>query len=174
MPVSLRALLSGGDRRSIAHSNRALRRVRADPSLVSELVRLLDDADWLVSLRALDLLEKLAHEHPDRVAPHKRVFIGPLADSDKWEVHLQIVRALPLFAWTAAERRRVLAILRRDLTHPQIFVRAWALDSLAALAARTRSLRPLVRRHLHAFERSGSKALASRARRIRERFGLRR
>ncbi len=40
-----------------------------------------------------DLLEKVAHEHPEWVAPYKKVFIGPLAESDKWEIRLQIVRA---------------------------------------------------------------------------------
>ena len=44
----------------------------------------------------MDLLEKLAHEHADWVQPHKRLFIGPLADSDQWEIRLQVVRALPL------------------------------------------------------------------------------
>jgi hypothetical protein len=124
----------------------------------------------LVSQRALDLLEKLAYEHPNWVEPHKRLFIGNLADSDRWEVRLQVVRALPLFTWTANERRRAVAILKRDVSHTQKFVKAWALDSLATLAQMHPRLRPIVLRHLRAFERSGSKALAARARRIRARF----
>jgi len=168
----LRAFLAGGDRRSSARSPRALKLVRANPARVAELVALVDDEDWLVSMRALDLLEKLAHSNPDWVAPHKRVFVGPIADSDKWEVRLQVVRALTLFAWTPAQRRRVLAILRRDVDFPQTFVRAWALDSLATLAARDPSLRRIVRRYLAEFERSGSKALQARARQIREKTTL--
>jgi len=164
----LRPLLAGGDRRSSARSPRALALVRADSSRVPELVALVDDDDWLVSMRALDLLEKLAHSNSDWVAPHKRVFIGPIADSDKWEVRLQLVRALPLFDWTPAQRRRVLAILRRDIDFPQTFVRAWALDSLATLAGNDPGLRHIVRRHLAEFERSESKALQARARQIRE------
>jgi hypothetical protein len=131
---SIRALLSGGDRRSIAQSNRVRAVVEKQPLLVAELASLTGDDDWLVAQRALDLLEKLAHEHPDWVAPHKKVFIGPLADSDKWEVRLQIVRAVPLFRWTPAQSRRVQAILLENVTFPQTFVRAWALDSLARLA----------------------------------------
>jgi hypothetical protein len=103
------------------------------------------------------------------VAPHKRVFIGPIADSDKWEVRLQVVRALPLFDWTPVQRRRALAILRRDLDFPQTFVRAWALDSLSTLAGNDPGLRRTVRRYLAEFERSGSKALQARARQIRPR-----
>jgi HEAT repeat protein len=92
--MNIRKLLSGGDRRSSAKSKEVLEVVRANPEHVPELVSLTDDEEWLVSMRAIDLLEKLAHEHTDWVTPHKHVFIGPLADSDKWEVRLQIVRAL--------------------------------------------------------------------------------
>jgi hypothetical protein len=167
---SIRELLTGGDRRSIADSNRVRAMLERDPSLVGELVELANDHDWLVSQRALDLLEKLAHDHPEWIEPHKRIFIGPLADSDKWEVRLQVVRALPLFKWRSAERSRVLAILRRDVGHPQTFVRAWALDSLASFAEKDPSLRPIVLRQVGSFERSGSKALAARARQVRERL----
>jgi len=144
--------------------------VRADLSLVSDLAALAEDRDWLVSERALDLLEKLAHEHPECLAPYRHVFIGRLADSDKWEIHLQIVRALPLLDWTPSERRRVVEILRRDVDHPQKFVQAWALDSLATIAQQEADLMPVVRRYLRQFAGSGSKALATRARHIRERL----
>ncbi|HEV8382563.1 MAG TPA: hypothetical protein VGQ29_13330 [Gemmatimonadales bacterium] len=165
-----RDLLRGGDRRSIADSARVRALVEQRPARVKQLAALTADEDWLVSQRALDLLEKLAHEHPEWVEPHKQAFIGPLADSDKWEIRLQIVRALPLFRWTAAEARRVEAILTRDVAFPQTFVRAWALDSLATLSRRKPRLAPLVMRHLAEFEQSSSKALQARARAIRERL----
>ncbi len=166
----IRLLLSGGDRRSIANSHRVRRLVEKDPSLVPALVALTADADWLVSQRALDLLEKLAHDHRDWIAPYKRVFIGPLAASDKWEIRLQIVRALPLFRWGPAQARRVEAILLENVEFPQTFVRAWALDGLATLAEQREKLRPIVRRHLRLFEQSSSKALQARAKHIRARL----
>lgn len=167
--ATLRPLLEGGDRRSIARSDEVLERVRARPELVGELAALTGDADWLVAMRAVDLLEKLAHEHPDWVEPHKRLFIGPLADSDKWEVRLQVVRALPLFRWSGAELRRAEEIVRRDIAHPQTFVRAWAADSLARFAEKNPALLPDLERCLVQFDASGSKALATRAREIRKR-----
>jgi hypothetical protein len=170
MKDSLRGFLLGGDRRSLARSSRALALVWAKPERVAELAAITLDEDWLVSQRALDLLEKLARVRPELIEPHKHVFIGPLADSDKWEVRLQIVRALPLFQWKTAEQSRVLAILRRDVRHPQKFVKAWALDSLARFAEKDPALRPIVLRHLKIFESSGSKALAARARHVRERL----
>jgi HEAT repeat protein len=163
---SLRPLLSGGDRRSIAQCARALKLVRADPNLVAQLARLAVDRDWLVSMRAMDLLEKLAHERPEWIEPHKHLFIGPLADSTQWEIRLQVVRALPLLSWAPTERKRVLEILLRDAEHPQKFVRAWAVDSLASLAEEDNTLLPPLHRCLRKLERSGSKALRSRARQI--------
>jgi len=167
---ALRPLLAGGDRRSSARSPRALALVAGNPSRVAELAGLVADDDWLVSMRALDLLEKLAHTHPGWVEPHKRVFIGPLADSDQWEIRLQIVRALPLFAWRGAARQRAIAILKRDVDFPQTFVRAWALDSLSIFAQQDPALVPIVRRAVKTFETSGSKALAARAKHIRARL----
>ena len=168
--ASIRPLLSGGDRRSIARSVEARALVERSPERMAELVELTADEDWLVSMRALDLIEKLAHEHPERVQPYKRIFLGPLAASDKWEIRLQVVRALPLLTWTPRERKRAVEILRRNVSYPQTFVRAWALDSLATFARDDRRQIPFVRRSLDEFERSGSGALASRARHIRERL----
>jgi hypothetical protein len=169
----LRQLLSGGDRRSVAGSGRARALILAHPERVSELASIARDEDWLVSMRAMDLIEKLAHEHPEWVQPHKRLFIGPLADSEQWEIRLQVVRTLPLLSWTARERKRVIEILGRDIEHPQRFVRAWALDSLATFATNDDDLMPIVSRALGEFEHSGSKALVTRARQIRKRLGER-
>jgi hypothetical protein len=168
--LDLRVFLTGGDRRDIAQSNRARALVEETPSLVIDLASLTDDPDPLVAQRALDLLEKLAHEHPAWVDPHKTAFIGPLADSDRWEIRLQVVRALPLFRWTPAQAKRVESILLENVAFPQTFVRAWALDSLATFAKRRARLAPVVQRHLRAFERSSSKALQARARQIRARL----
>lgn len=141
--------------------------VRADPPRIVELASLAKSSDWLVAMRALDLLEKLARERVEWVEPHKGIFVGPLAEHESWEIHLQIVRALPLFDWTARERRRALSILRRDAEHPQAFVRAWAVDSFAAFAARDPRLLPELGRLLDELAGSGKRSLEARARAIR-------
>ncbi len=166
----MRELLTGGDRRGIAQSNRVRAMVESDRGLVAELAALTADEDWLVVQRALDLLEKLARDHVDWVVPHKKIFIGPLANSDKWEIRLQIVRALPLFRWSPTQEKRVEAILRDNVDFPQTFVRAWALDGLATLSERQPGLRTTVEQYLTTFERSSSKALQARARHIRGRL----
>jgi hypothetical protein len=165
----LTRLLSGGDRRSIAQAAHVLALMRTSPERVADLAALAT-ADGLVAMRALDVLEKLAHEHADWVQPYKKLFIGRLSDSDQWEIQLQIVRALPLMKWTPRERARVIQILRLDVEHPRLFVRAWALDSLATFAERDRDLVPIVARSLEDFEGSSSHALPARARQIRRRL----
>ena len=168
--LEIYTLLSGGDRRGIADSNRVREILERDPSRLEELVSLAADENWLIVQRVLDLLEKLAREHPDWVEPYKAIFIGRAAASDKWEIRLQIVRALSLFRWTPAQLRRVEAILLENIAFPQTFVRAWALDSLATLSQRRSALAPVVERCLREFERSSSKALQARARNIRARL----
>lgn len=168
-PASLRQLLLGGDRRSIARSNDALALVRADPKRIAELVGLANDADWLVVMRAVDLLEKLAHEHPEQVQPYRKLFIGALAEHPSWEIRLQIARTLPLLQWTPAERKRVVAILHGYAQQPQKFVKAWSVDGLSVLAVADATLLRVVEELLQGFEHSGSPALVSRARRIRAR-----
>jgi hypothetical protein len=172
-PNEIRSLLTGGDRRSIADSNRVRPLIERDPRFVRDLAALTADEDWLVAQRALDLMEKIAHDHPEWIDPHKKIFIGPLARSDKWEVRLQIVRALPLFRWTPTQAKRVEAILLENVAFPQTFVRAWALDSLATLAEGNAKLARVVERYLRDFERSPSKALQARARNIRKRLAAR-
>ena len=166
----IRELLSGGDRRSVAKSDRVRAQIERNPTLVGELAALTNDSDWLVTQRALDLMEKIAQDDPALIEPHKKIFIGPLAQSDKWEIRLQIVRALPLFRWTPSQERRVEEILVENVSYPQTFVRAWALDGLATLAERRPGLRPVVQRHLREFEASSSKALQARSRQIRTRL----
>lgn len=166
---SLRRLLAGGDRRSIAHSNEALALLRADPARIADLVHLLDDDDGLVVMRALDLMDKLARQHPQWIQPHRQLLIGPLAEHPAWEIRLQIARALPWLRWTRAERGRVVAILLGYAEQPQKFVKAWSVDGLSRLAAGDAALTAVVDGLLDGFEHSGSPALLARARQIRRR-----
>jgi HEAT repeat protein len=169
-PDSLRPLLVGGDRRSIARSNEALALLRADPTRIAGLASLVGDDDPLVVMRAVDLIEKLAHERPEWIQPHRKRLIGSLAQHGAWEVRLQIARALPLLRWTAAERKRAVAILLGYARHPQKFVKAWSVDSLSQFAAHDASLLPVVEALIEDFERSASPSLISRARQIRQRL----
>jgi hypothetical protein len=150
-PDALRRLLVGADRRSLARSNEALALLRADPTRIADRVSLVEDHDGWVALRAVDLLEKLAHEPPESIQPHRTLFIGRLAQHPSWEIRLQIACAV----------------------HPQKFVKAWRVDSLSRFAADDASPMSVVESMLADFECSASPALRSRARRIRTRLRVR-
>src|SRR5690349_11438434 len=121
MKTDLRRLLRGGDRRGIADSNRVRALIERRPARLKELAALTTDEDWLVTQRAVDLLQKLAHKHAEWVERHASGFSGPLAESDRWEIRLQLVRALPLVRWTATQTKRVEAILTANVSFARTF-----------------------------------------------------
>ncbi len=116
MPVhgEFRDLLSGGDRRSIADSQRVRALIEQRPSRIKTLAALTANEDWLVSQRALTCWKAGARASRMGRAVQKGVH--------------------RLFRWTAAESKRMERILLENVTFPQTFVRAWALDSLATLS----------------------------------------
>lgn len=169
--ATLRRLLDGQDSRSLAQSATARALIEARPARVGDLVALAGHANWVVAMRALDLLEKLTRAHPVWIQPHRAVFLRA-AESDQWLIRLQVVRALPLLNWSPKQRGAVITILRANIDFPQTFVQAWSLDGLATFAASDATLRPAVRRALTRFERSGRAALRARARQIRARLEM--
>ena len=166
-------MLSGGDRRSIAKANDVCDLVIGRLVPVSAVVGLTVHADPLVAMRAFDVLEKIARVEPELLRSHRHVFLRRRPGDERWEIQLQIVRALPLLRWTARERARAKHILLQQLEHPQPFVRAWALDGLVTLAHHDHALTGVLTRNLLSFERSRSRALKARARHIRARLSRR-
>jgi len=169
--AALRRLLDGQDSRTLSQSAAARRLIDDRPARVADLAAIAGHPNWVVAMRALDLLEKLARAHPERVQPHRAVFLKA-ADSDQWLIRLQVVRALPLLRWSPKQRADAVSILRANIDYPQAFVQAWSLDGLATFAATDATLRPLVTRTLARFERSDRAALRARARQIRVRLEM--
>ncbi len=169
--MQLRDLLTGGDRRSIAHASQALAFARDDSEAVAELACLTSDTDPLVAMRACDVLEKLLHEDVTQVQPYKDVFIRQL-QSPFWESRLQCVRALPLFHWSAEERPAVIQALRERIDDEQKFVRCWALDGFALLVAADPGVRAELDQRLAEFLGSGVPSMQARARAIVKRLPL--
>jgi len=167
--MRLRDLLTGGDRRSIARAGEALSVARSDRAAVDELALLTGDADHLVAQRACDVLEKLLRERHEWVQPHKGVFLA-LVDSPFWETRLQCVRAIPLFDWSREERLEAMCALRKRVDDDQKFVRSWALDGFALMAAGDPSRRAELDARISEFLSSGVPSMQARARAIAKRL----
>jgi HEAT repeat protein len=167
--MQLRDLLTGGDRRSVAQAEEALAIARQDRKAVNELARLTTDPDPLVASRSLDVLEKLVHEVPEWVEPHRMVFLHNV-DHEYWEARLQCARAIPLLNWNPNERIKLIKSLRQRIDDDQKFVRCWALDSFAQLVGDDTDLREELDRHLASFLNSGVPSMVARARAIVKRM----
>lgn len=162
----LRRLLSGGDRRSIGRVGEAASRIARVPSGVSAAVRLMCDADPVVSMRAADALEKATRAAPDRLSPHKRALLGVIAANPQQEVRWHLLQILPRLRLTHAERARAFAIAADSLDHPSRIVVADALSAMFALCDEDAALRKRAERHADRLKSSPSAAVRNRAKRL--------
>lgn len=163
---AMRRLLSGGDRRSIGKVREAVTRIAVSPSGVAAAVRLMGDADPIVSMRAADALEKATRAAPDLLSPHKTAFLGDLAKDARQEVRWHLLQILPRLRLTRAERVAAFAIAVDSLDHESRIVVANALSAMFDLSAGDAALGGMAERHAQRLRSSQSAAVRSRAKRL--------
>ena len=159
-----RAVLAGGDPRSLGRAEEVVDAVLADPDCLPKLFEAILDEDELVRMRAADALEKVCRRHPDWLVPYAERLLTQAAaveqDSVRWHV-AQLLGEVPL---SAEQRRRAIALLERFADEETNgFVVAHALSSLAALADQEPSLRPALRRRLERLAQDERRSVAKRA-----------
>lgn len=164
--AELRALLAGGDRRSIGRVPEVVATAQANPTLLTELVAAMGDADPVVRMRAADAVEKATAAHPEWLAPYTAQLLGPLAAVPEQEVRWHVAQLLPRLALDDAERQVAAGILFGYLDDRSAIVRTCALDALTRLAAGDPVLQARVVPALEAALRDGTPAERSRARRL--------
>jgi HEAT repeat protein len=165
--TELRALLAGGDRRSLGRVPEVVATVQASPALLDELVAAIGDADAVVRMRAADALEKVTAAHPEWLAPYAAQLLGPLAAIPQQEVRWHVAQLLPRLLLDDAQRQVATAILFGYLEDRSAIVRTCALDALARLAEGDPALQVRVTALLEAALRDGTPAERSRAQRVR-------
>lgn len=164
--VELRALLAGGDRRSIGRVPEVVAAVQATPALLAELVAAMADADPVVRMRAADAVEKVTAAHPNWLAPYTAQLLGPLAAIPQQEVRWHVAQLLPRLALADAEHQVAVAILFGYREDRSAIVRTCALEALARLAEGDAALQARVVPVLESALRDGTPAERSRARRL--------
>lgn len=170
LPPVLRKL-AGGDRRSIGRANEVVADVLAEPRLFAILFSGLRSQDAVLRARAADAVEKITARRPEYLRPHRRALIGPLAACAQKEVRWHVAQMLPRLRWSAAERKRVLAILQTYLEDESSIVRTFAMQGLADLARQAPDLVPAVRRRLRTLSARGTPAMRARGRRLLRELG---
>ncbi len=163
---TLRALLSGGDRRSIGRVPLVLRILRRNPQGAVQLVRALHDDDPIVRMRAADALEKASATHPELLRPHKRVLLSLARRATQQELRWHLAQLIPRLPLTARQRHAAAAVFQAYLGDRSAIVRTFAMQALADLAVVDTGLRPRIAAQLRRLTATGTPAMRARGRRL--------
>jgi len=125
--------------------------------------------DRVIRGHAWSQLERSSRSKSDLAAYREAVFDSLEPDED-WAIRLQIVRLLPRFEWSRSETAKVVEYLLSEVRKDNLFIRAWALDSLSIFALREVSLREEVVQLSTEALGSGSAAVKVRARKALQRL----
>lgn len=158
--------LRGGDRRSIGQANAIVRRVLAEPALLSQIIEGLRSDDPIVRMRCADVAEKLSAQEPDWLAPYKRSLLALAKKTTQQEVRWHLAQMLPRLDLTRTQRKSVVRMFTAYLRDESRIVQTFALQGLYDLSAPDPALRKEVRAIIGAHVESGSAAVRTRARRL--------
>ena len=162
----LRALLSGGDRRSIGRVPQVLRIIRRQPQVAARLVTALRDGDPIVRMRAADALEKVSVAHPDLLHPHKRELLSLAHRATQQELRWHLAQLIPRLPLTIRQRRGAATLFQTYLRDRSAIVRTFAMQALADLASVDPGLRPRITALLRRLTSAGTPAMRARGRRL--------
>jgi hypothetical protein len=165
------AFLSGGDRRSIGHSDRVAAMVCEDTTLFPKLIAGLWSADPLVRMRAADAAEKVTRKHPELLQPHKKELLGLMSEAEEQELRWHLAVMVPRLALNARERQGTIASLHGYLEDRSSIVKTFALQGLADLAEAEPTFRAKVIEILAEATRNGTPAMKARSRKLLLRLG---
>ena len=161
---TIRAMLTGGDRRSIGMADEVADRIRLDSKQAASLTKCLWDHDPCVRMRAADALEKAARDNPNLLQPFKAELFGLSAETHQSDLRWHLAVMIPRMRLTASECRRVAVLLQRYLMDESSIVKTFAMQGLYDLTLQDAGLRPVVMDRLRALTLSGTPAMRARGR----------
>lgn len=163
--------LSGGDPRSLGRAEKVVELVLESPGRLAELFECLWSEDETLRMRASDALEKVCRRRPELLVPFTRRLLPevPKIPQPSVQWHLaQILAGLPLHG---DDRRRAIAVLRRDLArYDDWIVTNLTLEALASFARPSPRMHKSFARLLMDYVNSPYKSVAKRAGRILAEF----
>lgn len=134
--------LTGGDRRSIGRAEAVAGLVLRRPALFAELIHGLHAADPLVRLRAADAAEKVSVQQPDLLRPFKAQLLSLLDEAEQQELRWHLAQMVPRLSLNKKERFRAASAFGHHLEDRSSIVKTCALQGLADLATKDKSLVP--------------------------------
>lgn len=158
--------LSGGDRRSVGESDRAVTIVQGQPELISVLFQGVESPDPVLRMRCADAIEKVTARSPGLLGPYKTVLLQRLSRVEQPEVRWHVAPMLARLRLSAAEERSVLDLLLGYTNDRSSIVRTMAMQALVEIALRSPRHLPETRRHIEELMASGTPAMKARGRKL--------
>lgn len=168
--MSILDKLRGGDLRSIGRSNEVAGDIEKNVSLFETVFRGLYDSDPIVRMRSADVIEKVTQNKPELLSNHTSEVILILTTAEQQEVCWHMAQIAPRLAYSPNEENEIIKALKRYLTHKSKIVRVSAMESLANIAERNRSILNEVIEIIKVQKATGSPALQSRGRKLLQRL----
>jgi len=170
--MSILDKLRGGDLRSIGRSNEVARDIEKNVSLFETVFRGLYDSDPLIRMRSADVIEKVTRNKPELLSNHTSEVISILTTAKQQEVCWHMAQIAPRLAYSPNEENEIIKALKRYLTHKSKIVRVSAMESLANIAERNRSILNEVIEIIKMQEATGSPAIQARGRKLLKRLNV--
>jgi len=137
------------------------------PQLFDEVFEGMFDADPVIRMRAADVIEKVSQKHPEYLQPFKKRLISEVSKIEQQEVRWHTAQMLSYLSINRTERDRIVQILISYLDNEKSkIVKVNAMQTLADLAERDRSLKPRVLKILERAAGTDSPALVSRGKKL--------
>jgi len=137
-------MLSGGSLIADGKANEAADRVLANPQLFDQLVVGLSESDVVVRARTAHALERISRTHPEMAQGLLPKFVEMAVHDPvpmvRWHIAM-IFGNLPLPAESVEE---IIPALLRMIEDPSVFVKSWAMVSLAILGRQHEAIRKMI------------------------------
>jgi hypothetical protein len=161
---ALLEMLQGGDIRSDGRGDEVAEIVLEDPARFDELYAGLDEPDEVVRGRTAHALEIIARSEPELLSQHTGELI---ALSQQEDLPMVVWHLAMIFGHLGALGEQIDRLVQAclDLLYDQgVFVRSWAISSLAVLGCAYPEKKLFIIRNLRGLLPDSSKAVRSRAR----------
>lgn len=162
----IRDLLTGGDRRSLGHSDQAVALIGVHPARFGELLECLWDEDPVVRMRAADAAEKASLASPQLLQPHRSELLGLMEEAVQQELRWHLALMIPRLSLSAKERQRAHDALSIYLTDRSSIVKTLAMQGFADLALQDARLKPGIVEQIRTLTRTGTPAMGARGRKL--------
>jgi hypothetical protein len=158
--------LSGGDRRSIGHSNEVVADVLAHPAYFRHLFEGIAADDPVVRMRAADAIEKITVQRPKLLRPYKRKLLAIAGSSEQQEIRWHAALIIPRLELTKKERAVALDILFDYLRDKSSIVKTFAMQAIWDLSSADAKLKAQIIPLIEELTQVGTAAMRARGRNL--------